>query len=183
MMGGCRSCRSGGRDRGHGGGYSGGRGVWQRSVFAGWVDVHAAEWRSSGWARRCGPERGQDTYLGIYFWKTAIRSCACISGPLARLRSLAPAIAAGRCRGDQADVQRRRLDDSFQQNGATRIVGDRQLADGRRPGLMTFGAATADNWSGAAPEAPRRRRAGIRLVGRCRGCRGRWCCRTTVGMI
>ena len=33
------------------------------------------------------------------------------------------------------------------------------------------------------PPPPPRRRRRIRLVGRCRGCRGRWCCRTTVATI
>ena len=43
---------------------------------------------------------------------------------------------------------------SFQQDGATRITVTDSTLTGGAPGVMTYGAATADNWAGSATGSP-----------------------------
>jgi hypothetical protein len=93
---------------------------------------------------------GQDTYLGIYFWNNgnpvlrlykrnagswtqlgASYSC----GPLAAGTKLKLVAVGSRI--------------SFQQDGTERIAVTDTSLSGGAPGIMSYGAATADNWSGA----------------------------------
>ena len=66
---------------------------------------------------------------------------------------------------------------SFLENGVAKItVTDTNLTGGA-PGIMAYGNPDADTWSGGSVGSGGRRR--IRWAGRCPGCPGRWCCRTT----
>ena len=68
---------------------------------------------------------------------------------------------------------------SFSVNGIERIAVTDSSITGGDPGIMSFGAATADNWLGDDATG-RTRRSNTRLAERCRGCPDRWSCRTTV---
>ena len=93
---------------------------------------------------------GQDTYLGIYFWNNGSPELRLLSGARAAGSSSATATTAGRwppgpswrCVAAGSTI-------SFLQDGVERIaVTDSSLAGGA-PGIMSYGAAGADNWSGA----------------------------------
>ncbi len=115
------------------------------------IEVTSKQVSGSDWI---GPtvrsqNRGQNTYLGIYFsnnGKPQLRLYKRTAGTFAQLGNSydSGTLSAGtkltlRAVGSQI---------TFQQNGVDRItVADSSLAGGA-PGLMTYGAATADNWSG-----------------------------------
>ncbi len=93
---------------------------------------------------------GQDTYLGIYFWNNG--------SPQLRLytRSAGTWIQLGssyNCGPLAAGTQLRlvavgsRI--SFQQDGVERIAVSDSSLTGGAPGIMAYGAARGDNWSGA----------------------------------
>jgi hypothetical protein len=123
------------------------------------IDVTSATLPVAGWV---GPtvrsqNGGQDTYLGLYWndqnsghyelllylrkagaW-IQLGSTYTLGGPLPAgthlsLSAVGPKI-------------------SFQQDGIERIAATDSTLTGGAPGLMTYGAATADNWVGSAPSA------------------------------
>ena len=92
---------------------------------------------------------GQDTYLGIYFWNSGspqLRLYERTAGTWAQLGgsyNSGPLAA-----GTQLKLVAVGSEISFLQNGVVRIeVTDNSLTGGA-PGIIAFGAARADNWSG-----------------------------------
>jgi hypothetical protein len=100
---------------------------------------------------------GQDTYLGLYWndqgtgryelqlylrkagsW-VQLGSTYTLGGPLPAGTKLTLSAVGSRI--------------SFQQNGVERVAATDTTLTGGAPGLMTFGAATADNWAGGTPSA------------------------------
>ena len=93
---------------------------------------------------------GQDTYLGIYFWNSG--------SPQLRLytRSAGTWIQLGNsyncgplAAGTQLKLVAVGSTISFQQNGVERIAVSNSSLTGGVPGIMSYGAARGDNWSGA----------------------------------
>ena len=125
---------------------------------------------------------GQDQYLGIYFWNNGtqqLRLYKRSAGTWIQLGSSYNSGAAGRGDAAAADggwfddlvpAERRRPDQRDRQQHHRRRAGDHDLRHrkGRQLG----------RWRSRLVAARR-----IRLVGRCRGCRGPWCCRTTAATI
>ena len=98
---------------------------------------------------------GQDTYLGIYFWNSG--------SPVLRLykRSAGTWIQLGGSfnSGPLAAGTRLKLSAvgsriSFLQDGVERIVVSDSSLSGGAPGIMAYGAAKADNWSGGNATSP-----------------------------
>ena len=92
---------------------------------------------------------GQDTYLGIYFWNSGspqLRLYKRSAGAWAQLGSSysSGALAAG------TTLQLSAVGStiSFLQDGVTRITATDSSIGGGAPGIMTYGQATADNWTG-----------------------------------
>ena len=102
-----------------------------------------------GWSVGAWPGGGQDTYLGIYFWNGGdqqLRLYKRINGAFTQLGASFESgpLPAGTVLALSAVGSRIALSE----NGVERIVvTDSSLSSGA-PGLMTFGAATADDWSG-----------------------------------
>ena len=93
---------------------------------------------------------GQNTYLGIYFWNSGspqLRLYKRISGTWIQLGS---SFSSGALpAGTQLQLQASGSSITFSQNGVSRIsVTDTSLTGGA-PGIMAFGTARADNWSGS----------------------------------
>ena len=119
---------------------------------------------------------GQNGYLGIYFWNSGnpvLRLYKRSAGSFTQLGSgyVSGALAAG----TQLEVTAVGNKISFLQNGVQRVSVTDGSFTGGGPGMMAFGSADADNWSGGPAAA-------YSVGGLSRGCPGRWCCRTTAVM-
>ena len=95
---------------------------------------------------------GQNTYLGIYFWNSG--------SPQLRLykRSAGTWIQLGNsynsgplAAGTQLKLTAVGSTISFLQNGIARITVTDNSFTGGAPGIMSYGAATGDNWAGGTP--------------------------------
>jgi Putative esterase len=100
---------------------------------------------------------GQDLYLGIYYWNAGdpqLRLYKRSDGTFVQLGSSyeCGALPAG----TQLKLSVVGSTLSFQENGTERIAATDTTLTGGAPGLMTFGAATADNWVGNSSSAPTR---------------------------
>ena len=92
---------------------------------------------------------GQDTYLGIYFWNNGspqLRLYKRSTGTWIQLGSSynSGALAAG----TTLQLSAAGSTISFLQDGVTRITATDTSISGGAPGIMTYGQATADNWTG-----------------------------------
>ena len=126
---------------------------------------------------------GQDTYLGIYFWNNGTPQLRLYKRTAGTWIQLGNSYNSGPLpAGTQAHAQRRRLQASpSSKTASSGSPRPTPRLTGGAPGIMTYGAATADNWAGGTDPA-----AAEHVLDRwdaCRGCRARWCCRTTAAMI
>ena len=120
---------------------------------------------------------GQNGYLGIYYWNSGSPQLRLYKRNAGSWTQLGSSYSVGPlAAGTQLELAASGSTISFLVDGAPRISVTDSTFTGGAPGIMAFGSATADNWSGG--ETPRL----IRSAGRCRGCRGRWCCRITAVM-
>ena len=92
---------------------------------------------------------GQDTYLGIYFWNNGSPQLRLYERSAGTWTQLGGSYNSGPlAAGTQLQLIAVGSKISFLQNGVTRIaVSDNSLTGGA-PGIIAFGAATGDNWSG-----------------------------------
>jgi hypothetical protein len=95
---------------------------------------------------------GQNTYLGIYFWNNGDPQLRVYKRRAGTWTQLGDSYSSGPlAAGTQLTLSAAGSQISFRENGTVRIkVTDRTLTAGA-PGLMTYGAATADNWAGGSP--------------------------------
>ena len=92
---------------------------------------------------------GQDTYLGIYFWNSGSPQLRLYKRTAGTFTQLGTSYNSGPLpAGTTLTLSAVGSTISFQQNGITRIAVTDTTLTGGAPGLMTFGAATADNWAG-----------------------------------
>ncbi len=98
---------------------------------------------------------GQDTYLGIYFWNNGDPQLRLYERAAGNWIQLGSSYDSGPLpAGTQLTLSAVGSTISFQQNGIQRIAATDSTLTGGAPGLMTFGAATADNWAGGTGSAP-----------------------------
>ena len=92
---------------------------------------------------------GQDTYLGLYFWNGGDPVLMVFKRLNGAWTQLGPTYNSGPlAAGTQLKLMAVGNTLSFLENGVERIaVGDSSLTGGS-PGIMAFGSAVADNWSG-----------------------------------
>ena len=120
---------------------------------------------------------GQNTYLGIYYWNNGSPVLMLFKRSGGSWTQLGSTYNCGPlAAGTQLKVKAVGSTISFLQNGVQRISATDSSLSGGAPGIMSYGAAQADNWSGgtASEHGPPSRSAGP-----FRGCPARWCCRTT----
>ena len=95
---------------------------------------------------------GQDTYLGIYFWNNGTPQLRLYKRTAGTFTQLGDSYNSGPLpAGTKLRLSAVGSTISFQQNGTTRIAVTDSTLTGGAPGLMTYGAATADNWAGGTP--------------------------------
>ena len=95
---------------------------------------------------------GQDTYLGIYFWNNGNPQLRLYKRTAGTFIQLGNSYNSGPLpAGTKLTLSAVGSTILFQQNGTTRIAATDTTLTGGAPGLMTFGAATADNWTGGTP--------------------------------
>ena len=96
---------------------------------------------------------GQDTYLGIYFWNNGNPQLRLYKRTAGTFIQLGNSYNSGPLpAGTKLTLSAVGSTISFQQDGTTRIAATDTTLTGGAPGLMTFGAATADNWTGGTPK-------------------------------
>ena len=96
---------------------------------------------------------GQDTYLGIYFWNNGNPQLRLYKRTAGTFIQLGNSYNSGPLpAGTKLTLTAVGSTISFQQDGTTRIVATDTTLTGGAPGLMTFGAATTDNWTGGTPK-------------------------------
>ena len=123
---------------------------------------------------------GQNGYLGIYFWNFGSPQLRLYVRNAGNWTQLGSAYSSGAlAAGTQLEVTAVGGAISFLENGVSRISVTDSSFTGGAPGIMAYGNPLADNWAGGGASV-----AGLTpLAGRCRGFRGRWCCRITAVMI
>ena len=95
---------------------------------------------------------GQDTYLGIYFWNNGTPQLRLYERTAGTWTQVGDSYNSGPLpAGTKLRLSAVGSIISFQQNGTTRIAVSDSTLTGGAPGIMTYGAATADNWAGGAP--------------------------------
>ena len=95
---------------------------------------------------------GQDTYLGIYFWNNGNPQLRLYKRTAGTFIQLGNSYNSGPLpAGTKLTLSAVGSTIYFQQDGTTRIAATDTTLTGGAPGLMTFGAATADNWTGGTP--------------------------------
>ena len=95
---------------------------------------------------------GQDTYLGIYFWNNGSPQLRLYKRTAGTWTQLGDSYNSGPLpAGTKLRLSAVGSTISFQQDGTTRIAVTDSTLTGGAPGLMTYGAATADNWAGGTP--------------------------------
>ncbi len=93
---------------------------------------------------------GQDMYLGIYFWNSGSQQLRLYKRSAGSWIQLGGSYNCGAlAAGTQLQLTAVGSTISFLQNGVTRITATDGSITGGAPGIMSFGTATADNWSGA----------------------------------
>ena len=93
---------------------------------------------------------GQDTYLGIYFWNNGTPQLRLYKRTAGTWTQLGNSYNSGPLpAGTQLTLSAVGSRISFQQNGIERIAATDTTLTGGAPGIMTYGAATADNWAGS----------------------------------
>ena len=98
---------------------------------------------------------GQDTYLGIYFWNNGTPQLRLYKRTAGTFTQLGASYNSGPLpAGTKLTLSAVGSTISFQQNGTTRIAVTDSTLTGGAPGLMTFGAAVADNWAGGTGSPP-----------------------------
>ena len=99
---------------------------------------------------------GQDTHTwGSTSGITATRSCGSMSAAAGAGSSSAASYDSGPLpAGTQLTLSAVGSEISFQQNGVERIAATDSTLTGGAPGIMTYGAATADNWAGGTGSPP-----------------------------
>ena len=123
---------------------------------------------------------GQNTYLGIYFWNSGSPVLSLYKRSAGNWIQLGNSYNCGPlAAGTQLKLTAVGSRISFLQDGVERIAVTDTSFTGGAPGIMSYGQAKADNWSGGNATS----RAPIRLAAPFRGSRGRWCCRTTAVTI
>ena len=112
----------------------------------------------SGWARRCAARMVARTRIwGSTSGTAVIRNCGCTSGPA--VRAVRDSYDSGPLgAGTRLTLSAVGSRIAFAEDGTERIVATDATLTGGAPGLMTYGAARADNWAGsnatAAPPPP-----------------------------
>ena len=92
---------------------------------------------------------GQNTYLGIYFWNNGSPELRLYKRSSGTWIQLGNSYASGALpAGTRLQLSATGSTISFLQNGVARITATDTSITGGAPGIMTFGAATADNWTG-----------------------------------
>ena len=119
---------------------------------------------------------GQDGYLGIYFWNSGSPYLALYKRSAGNWVQLGGYSSGPLAAGTQLVLVAAGSKISFLEDGVQRISVTDSSFTGGAPGIMAYGRADADNWSGGTA-------ASYSVGGLCWGCPGRWCCRTTGGMI
>ena len=101
---------------------------------------------------------GQDTYLGIYFWNSGSPELRLYKRSAGTWTQLGSSYSSGPlAAGTELKLTAVGSTISFLQDGVERIaVSDNSLTGGA-PGIMAYGAATADNWAGNPTSRARRR--------------------------
>ena len=98
---------------------------------------------------------GQDTYLGIYFWNNGTPQLQLYKRTAGTFTQLGSSYDSGPLpAGTKLTLTAIGSTISFQQDGATRIAVTDNTLTGGAAGLMTFGAARADNWAGGTGTVP-----------------------------
>ena len=98
---------------------------------------------------------GQDTYLGIYFWNSGTPQLRLYKRTAGSWVQLGNSYNSGPLpAGTQLTLSAVGSRLSLQQNGVERIAATDTTLTGGAPGIMTFGAATADNWAGGTGTPP-----------------------------
>ena len=93
---------------------------------------------------------GQNTYLGIYFWNNGSQQLRLYKRNAGTWIQLGNSYNSGPlAAGTTLQLSAVGSTISFLQDGATRITATDTSVTGGAPGVMTYGAAKADNWAGA----------------------------------
>jgi putative esterase len=97
---------------------------------------------------------GQDLYLGIYFWNNGTQQLRLYKRTAGTFTQLGSSFSSGPLpAGTQLTVSAVGSQISFSENGTVRIAVSDSTFTGGAPGIMTFGAATLDNFRGGAASA------------------------------
>ena len=92
---------------------------------------------------------GQDTYLGIYFWNSGSPELRLYKRSAGSWTQLGSSYSSGPlAAGTQLKLMAVGSTISFLQDGVERIAVTDNSLTGGAPGIISFGAATADNWAG-----------------------------------
>ena len=152
--------------------------VPERSVLPDRGEPDAADRRASGSGRRCGCRpAGRTGTLGIYYWNYGSPELMLFKRNGGNWTQLGSAYNSGALpAGTQLQVTAVGSTISFLENGVREDHGHRQHANRRRAGDHGLRQRRRRIPGPAAARAGARR---TRWAGRCRGCPGRWCCRTT----
>ena len=98
---------------------------------------------------------GQDTYLGMYFWNSGTPQLRLYKRTAGNWVQLGNSYNSGPLpAGTQLTLSAVGSRLSLQQNGVERIAATDTTLTGGAPGIITFGAATADNWAGGTGTPP-----------------------------
>jgi hypothetical protein len=115
------------------------------------VEVTSAQLTGSQWI---GPDvrvqnGGQNTYLGIYFWNSGSPELMLFKRSAGNFTQIGSTYKCGPlAAGTQLKLTAVGSTISFQLNGVQRITVSDKSFSGGAPGIITSGAAKADNWSG-----------------------------------
>ena len=92
---------------------------------------------------------GQDTYLGIYFWNSGSPELRLYERSAGTWIQLGSSYSSGPlAAGTQLKLTAVGSTISFLQDGVARITVTDNSLTGGAPGVISYGAATADNWAG-----------------------------------
>ena len=129
--------------------------IWTGQTYAGdqysQVEVTSTQLTGGQWI---GPavraqNGGQDTYLGIYFWNSGSPQLRLYERSAGTWTQLGGSYNSGPlAAGTQLKLVAVGSEISLLQDGVVRIAVTDNSLTGGAPGIMAFGAATADNWSG-----------------------------------
>ena len=121
------------------------------------VEVTSAQLSGGQWI---GPavraqNGGQDAYVGIYYWNSGSPVLMLFKRSGGGWAELGNGYSCGPlAAGTQLELMAVGSTISFLENGVQRISVSDSSFSGGAPGIMSYGAATADNWSGGNATAP-----------------------------